>query len=290
MGFYQPAQLVADARQHDVTVLPIDVNHSFWDCTLEEDDKAPRSGGFQPPSSRKALRLGMRMISGLRDINADAIVSQRAGGPYQSVSDFTRRTNLSRAIVQQLSDADAFGSVKQDRREALWQALGQEKTPVDQPLFGGLEMQDDDTFALPALTPQQNVIEDYASIGLSLKAHPISFHREQLEQQNVLRCGDLIDGQDNAWVSVAGLVIMRQRPGTAKGITFVTLEDETGVANLVIKPPVWEKYYKTARLSPAWLTQGKLEIRQNVVHLVVSKIEDLSSRIEGLKTKIREFH
>ena len=294
MGFYQPAQLVADARRHDVTVLPIDVNHSFWDCTIEEDGNAPRSGGFQPPSSRKALRLGMRlgmrMISGLRDVYADAIVSHRAAGPYKSVADFARRTGLGRSIIEQLSDADAFGSVRQDRREALWQALAQEKTPLDQPLFGGLQNQDDETFALPALTPQQHVIEDYASVGLSLRAHPISFHREQLNQQNVLRCGDLIDGQDNTWVSVAGLVIMRQRPGTAKGITFVTLEDETGVANLVIKPPVWEKYFKTARLSPAWLAKGKLEIRQTVVHLVVGKIEELSSHIEGLKTKSRDFH
>ena len=192
-------------------------------------------------------------------------------------------------MIKQLSDADAFGSVKQDRREALWQALGQEKTPLEQPLFGDLEAEDDDTFALPELTLEQQVVEDYAAIGLSLKAHPMSFHRAQLQSQRVVCCADLANSENDSQVCVAGLVIMRQRPSTAKGITFVTLEDETGVANLVIKPPVWEKYYRIARQSPAWVASGKLEMRDNVVHLIVNRIEDLGDT-KGLQTKSRNFH
>ena len=283
MGFYQPAQLVADARQHGVTVLPVDVNHSFWDCTLEPADESDEK------PVRLKLRLGLRMINGLRSDHADMIVESRADCPFESVADFARRTKVGRSVTKQLSDADAFGSVKQDRREALWQALGQEKTPLDQPLFGDLDAEDDDTFALPALTLEQQVVEDYAAVGLSLKAHPMSFHREQLENQGVICCGDLADSENDSLVCIAGLVIMRQRPSTAKGITFVTLEDETGIANLVIKPPVWEKYYRTARQSPAWVAGGKLEMRDNVVHLIVNRIEDLGDT-KGLQTKSRNFH
>jgi len=283
MGFYQPAQLVTDARQHGVTVLPVDVNHSFWDCTLEpaeESDEKP---------VRLKLRLGLRMINGLRSDHADMIVESRADCPFESVADFASRTRVGQSVTKQLSDADAFGSVKQDRREALWQALGQEKTPLDQPLFGDLDAEDDDTFALPALTLEQQVVEDYAAVGLSLKAHPMSFHREQLTSQGVICCGDLADSENDSLVCIAGLVLMRQRPSTAKGITFVTLEDETGIANLVIKPPIWEKYYRTARQSPAWVAGGKLEMRDNVVHLIVNRIEDLGDT-KGLQTKSRNFH
>jgi len=283
MGFYRPAQLVADARKHGVTVLPVDVNHSDWDCTLEPAEDS------QENPVRMRLRLGLRIINGLRADHADLIVAGRAGCPFESVADFARRTRIGQSVIKQLSDADAFGSVKQDRREALWQALGQEKTPLEQPLFGALDAEDDDTFALPALTLEQQVVEDYAAIGLSLKAHPMSFHREQLDSQGVICCGDLADSENDSWVSIGGLVIMRQRPSTAKGITFVTLEDETGVANLVIKPPIWEKYYRTARQSPAWVAGGKLEMRDNVVHLIVNRIEDLGDT-KGLKTKSRNFH
>ncbi len=283
MGFYQPAQLVADARKHGVTVLPVDVNHSDWDCTLEPAENS------QTQPVRRKLRLGLRMINGMRSGHADLIVQSRADCSFHSVADFARRTGIGQAVIKQLSDADAFGSVKQDRREALWQALGQEKTPLEQPLFGDLEAEDDDTFALPELTLEQQVVEDYAAIGLSLKAHPMSFHRAQLQSQRVVCCADLANSENDSQVCVAGLVIMRQRPSTAKGITFVTLEDETGVANLVIKPPVWEKYYRIARQSPAWVASGKLEMRDNVVHLIVNRIEDLGDT-KGLQTKSRNFH
>ncbi|MCP4772645.1 MAG: DNA polymerase III subunit alpha, partial [Planctomycetaceae bacterium] len=158
MGFYAPAQLVADARKHGVEVLPVDVNHSDWDCTLETD--------------QRCLRLGMRMISGLRSTVAEKIMEMRQAGAYESVSEFTRRTGFGQAIIAHLSRADAFGSLNQDRRSALWQALGQEKKPKEQPLFAQLGMQDDATCALPQLELDDQVAADYQTIGLSLKAHP----------------------------------------------------------------------------------------------------------------------
>lgn len=297
MGFYQPAQLVADAKSHGVPVRGVDVNHSDWDCTLEgvASDAAVDANDnaedlTNPQQQRLPIRMGFRMVRGLQEAHGQHIVDCRDTGPFTSVADFARRTRLSRAVIEQLSDADAFESVKQDRREALWQALGQEKTPVDQPLFGALAVEDDDTFALPTMSPQQQVVEDYATMGLSLRSHPISFYREGLNQQNVHPCGSIPDLADGRFVKVAGLVIMRQRPGTAKGITFVTLEDESGIANMVIKPPVWKRFYRVARHATAWLAQGRLEIRQNVVHVLVNRIEDLADVGEQFKTTIREFH
>ena len=184
MGFYPPAQLVADAQRHDVEVLPVDVNLSEWDCTLERG-----SNGID-----WAMRLGLRMVSGVRSDVVEAILSARESGDFTSVVDFTRRTKLGRATIATLTQADAFGSVNQDRREALWQALGQEKQPVHQPLFAGVDDEDDDTFFLPSLSLQQQVTEDYRSVGLSLRAHPISFHREYLNELNVRTHGSLADG------------------------------------------------------------------------------------------------
>jgi error-prone DNA polymerase len=329
MGFYAPAQLVADAKKHGVHVLPVDVNHSQWDCTIEEADDAgelsvdsqfsavselsvdpelsvgpersadpefpsrPNASRINPDApdlSSKRLRLGLRMVSGLRFEAAMRIEDQRrSGGPFTSVSDFARRTGLGQAIISQLSKADAFGSVNQDRRAALWQALGQEKKPKDQPLFDSLDVEDDETMLLPVLDLQDQVTEDYRSVGLSLRAHPMSFHRDSLNALRVTTCEGLEDKENNRHTRVAGLVILRQRPATAKGITFVTIEDETGTANLVVKPNIWERYFKIARRSPAWIAHGKLEKKNGVIHVVVSRLEDMSSRLEDLNIKSRDF-
>ncbi len=275
MGFYAPAQLVADARRHGVNVLPVDVNGSDWDCTIENEERD--------------LRLGLRMISGLRSSAAKIIETARQAGEFTSVSEFTRRTGLGQAMIAQLSKADAFGSLNQDRRAALWQALGQEKKPKDQPLFARLEAGDDDTFALPLLEVQDQVTEDYRSVGLSLRAHPMSFYRESLNELRVTTCNGLIEKENNRHLRVAGLVILRQRPSTAKGITFVTLEDETGTANLVVKQNIWQRYYRIARRSPAWIAHGKLEKKNGVIHVVVNRLEDLSVRLEELQIKSRDF-
>lgn len=279
MGFYPPAQLVADAQRHDVEVLPVDVNLSDWDCTLQRG-----SNGID-----WALRLGLRMVSGVRADVIEVILAARETGNFTSVVDFTRRTQLGRATIATLTQADAFGSVSQDRREALWQALGQEKQPVSQPLFAGVDDEDDDTFFLPALTPQQQVTEDYRSVGLSLRAHPVSFHREYLTELGVRSHGSLVDGINDEKVIIGGLVILRQRPATAKGITFVTLEDETGSANVVVMPHIWQRYFQVARRSAAWVVHGRLEKKNNVIHVVANRLEDMAERIGGLNVKSRNF-
>ena len=279
MGFYPPAQLVADAKSHDVEVLPVDVNRSDWDCKLE---RGASGIGW-------ALRLGLRMVSGVGGDVADAILAAReSGGDFISVVDLTRRANLGRATVSTLTQADAFGSVNQGRREALWQALGQEKKPLHQPLFAN-DDGDDETFYLPAITPQQQVTEDYRSVGLSLRAHPVSFHREFLAELGVRTHASLEDGFNEENVRIGGLVILRQRPATAKGITFVTLEDETGSANVVVMPHIWERYFQTARRSAAWIVHGRLEKKNNIIHVVATRLEDMADRLDGLTLKSRDF-
>ena len=217
MGFYAPAQLVADAKKHGVQVLPPDVNHSHWDCQLEPI----------PADQNPALRLGFRMISGFREDAAEKIVAQRNRAHFSSIADFTKRTRLGQATIARLSGADAFSSLHQDRRTALWQALAQDKTPQHQPLFDALTNLDDDASHLPELTECEQVTEDYRTLGLSLRAHPLSFYRHYLGSLKVSTSEELEFVDNNRHVRVAGLVILRQRPSTAKGITFVTLEDET---------------------------------------------------------------
>ena len=297
MGFYAPAQLVADARRHDVHVLPVDINHSDWDCTIENSETSleRETGNTEsgiPKSARSSdlsLRLGFRIISGLRADAVEVITNARQSGPFTSISEFTQRTRLGQSVITQLSNADAFGSLNQDRREALWQALGQEQKPKEQPLFASLTIEDDDTLALPTLAPQDQVTEDYRSTGLTLRSHPMSFHRTSLDELRVTTCGELEDKENNRHLRVAGLVILRQRPATAKGITFVTLEDESGTANLVVKPNIWERFYKIARRSPAWIAHGKLEKKSGVIHVVVNRLEDMSGRLEELQIKSRDF-
>jgi error-prone DNA polymerase len=300
MGFYAPAQLVADARKHDVVVLPVDVNLSRWDCTIEsphEHQTGPNSNsesndGSPSPHTdpdTRCLRLGLRMISGLRAHVGQVIEQERLNGEFTSVSEFTQRTRFGQAVIAQLSQADAFGSLNQDRRAALWQALGQEKKPKHQPLFASLDEGDDQTLALPKLESRDQVIADYRTVGLSLRAHPMSFHRDSLDALRVTTCAGLEDKENNRHVRVSGLVILRQRPSTAKGITFVTLEDESGTANLVVKPNIWERHYKIARRSPAWIAHGKLEKKNGVIHVVVNRLEDMAGRLDELQIKSRDF-
>lgn len=286
MGFYAPAQLIRDAQSHGVKVLPVDINHSDWDCTMEMDGAVETDA-----ASSLALRMGLRLINGLReDIAHKMMAIRQTGGRFLSLSDFSKRTRLGQATISLLSDADAFGSLQRDRRSALWESLAQEKLRLEQPLFASLEEADDPLPpALPRLDAEEEVLADYRSVGLSLKAHPISFHRAELDQLRVTSSAGLASTKDGRHVRVAGLVILRQRPSTAKGITFVTIEDETGTANLVVKQHIWERYYAIARRSPAWIAHGKLERRQGVIHVVVNRIDDFSTRLKSLNAKSRDF-
>lgn len=283
MGFYAPAQLIREARRQGVAVLPIDVNASCWDCRLAP---APQSGDGSSPW---AVRLGLRLVGGLPQAVAGRIESARQERPFTSFGDFRRRTGFSRAILVRLADADAFGALSQGRRDALWRALGEAEKERPMPLLDGIVEEDEPEISLPPLAPEEEVFADYTSAGFSLKGHPIGFHRPSLDALQVTSAAGLAQLNNNRRVRVAGLVILRQRPSTAKGITFVTLEDETGHANLVVRQAVWERYYQIARTSPAWIAHGKLERKGSVIHVVVQRLEDLSSKLRELRLKSRDF-
>lgn len=291
MGFYAPSQLIRDAQQHGVSVLPVDVNASQWECTLEQQPAGAHAHSFAPrPAAALALRLGFRLLKGLPGAAATAIVAARQQqGPFVSLTDFARRTGLGRALIVRLSEADVFASLQRDRRRALWEALSQTRTAEHLPLFAALPPDDEPPAALPALSPQEEVLADYRTAGLSLKAHPLAFHRPRLDQMQVVPAAKLRVFQNRRRVSIAGLVLLRQRPGTAKGITFVTLEDETGTANLLIHQATWERYYQVARRSAAWLAHGRIETKDAVLHVIVEKLEDLSSTLGNLRVPARDF-
>ncbi len=182
-----------------------------------------------PQSASFALRLGLRLVLGLSEDHGRRICEARRDGPFTSLADFARRTGLGQATISRLAEADAFGSLELNRRTALWQALAQEKKSRPLPLLDGLADADDPLVDLPQMTPQEEVVADYQTSGLTLRAHPISFQRETLNTWGIVPAAELERLTNDRYVRVAGLVLVRQRPGTAKGITFVTLEDETGI-------------------------------------------------------------
>jgi error-prone DNA polymerase len=281
LGFYSPAQLVRDARNHGVTVLPVDVNHSDWDNSLER------------VQDRIAVRLGLRQVVGLSQRYADMIVNGRLSGnrtstTYRTVADFAQRTRLPEPEMVRLAKAGAFGSLGKNRRQMLWDALAQNTNQLDQPLFAHLPAEDDDPVCLPELDPMESVMTDYLTTGLSLQAHPISFYRRQLARRGILSAVQLDQKKHDMLVIVAGLVILRQRPSTAKGITFVTLEDETGTVNLVVRQSIWDRYYSVARRSAAWIVHGRLQRKHHVTHVVASRLTDFGGKGLGCQTS-RDF-
>jgi error-prone DNA polymerase len=292
MGFYAPAQLIRDVRDHGVEVRPIDVNYSEWDCTIADfgfrisDYGSISQSAIRNPKS--AIRLGLRLVRGLRQSAAEAIVRARTT-EFRSIADLAARASLGRAAIQRLAEADAFRSLELDRRSALWQALDQSAKPEELPLFANADRNDTPAPALPALSEQEEVFADYRTAGLTLRRHPLSFYRKQLTSLGVTPARRLAEYAHNRPVKVAGLVLMRQRPSTAKGITFVTLEDETGIANLVVHHTTWARYDLVARRSTGMIAHGRLERKDEVIHIVVRQLEDLADRLDSLNHKSRDF-
>ncbi len=295
MGFYAPAQLVADARKHGVEIRPPDVNHSDWDCTLEPSEASlspsSRAKDNAKPSSQPAIRLGLRLVRGLGESIAKTLVEERKQqGTFRSLDDLTERLKLDRGTWDCLAESDALKSLAGDRRQALWEALGQTANQETLPLFAEVNTPPETPVTLPPLSELQEVYADYGSTGLSLRNHPMAFCRGELEQLSVRRATSLPSLRHGSYLRVAGLVLMRQRPGTAKGITFVTIEDETGSMNLILYPKIWQKYFTIARTCAAWLVTGRLENREGVIHILVSHLEDLTHHVQGLTLKSRDFH
>jgi error-prone DNA polymerase len=275
MGFYAPAQLIRDAQAHGVTVLPVDVNQSDWDCTLVPLD----TGG-------PALRLGLRLVGGLARKAADAVVMARGDRPFRTVADLARRAHVGQSTLARLAEADAFATLGLPRRQAIWHLLATAKEP---PLFAGLNDDEEDSPALPLMPLAQQVVCDYNSLGLSLKAHPISFLRPELDRLKVVSASALAETKDKAFVRVAGLVLVRQHPSTAKGVVFVTLEDETGSVNLIVRPSVWQRYHVAASRAITLLASGKLQRAYDVTHVLATRLEDLSSQVPGIAPGSRDF-
>ncbi|HLZ66766.1 MAG TPA: error-prone DNA polymerase [Aliidongia sp.] len=270
MGFYAPAQIVRDARTHDVTVLPIDVNHSDWDCTLE-------AGGAVKP-----LRLGFRLIKGMADAEAQKLMTARARGRFATPEELARRAGLGRGTLECLARADAFRSMGLDRRAALWAIKGIETDRL--PLFAALDgpLAQETPVVLPTMQPGEHVVADYATTSLSLKRHPVAFLRERLAARGILPTEALGGTRDGQRVTVAGLVLVRQRPGTAKGTIFLTIEDETGIANIIVWPAQFEQYRRIVMGGSLVAVRGRLQREGIVLHLVTEELIDLSAELGRL--------
>ncbi len=270
MGFHAPAQIVRDAREHGVEIRPVDVNASVWDNSLE-----PGGGG------RLALRLGLRQIDGA--VEADLVpVADARGAGYRDLDDLHRRTGLSVRTVERLAEADAFRSMGLDRRQALWQARALDgATPL--PLFGApVPRGGEPEAALPAMPLSEHVVSDYRALRLSLKAHPVSFLRARLAGRGVVSARDVARGCDGEAVTVAGIVLARQRPMSARGVVFMTVEDETGTVNAIVRPAIMERFRKTAIGSRLVLIGGRIQRVDAVVHLVADGLTDLTSWLDFL--------
>jgi error-prone DNA polymerase len=268
MGFYAPAQIVRDAREHGVEVREVDVNHSDWDCTMEDG----------------ALRLGLRQIDGLQREAADRLVARR---PYRTVEELRSRGHVPVHAIQRLAAADAFRSMGLDRRAALWDSRALRQAP-DLPLFAHADAVDEGLEAepakLPAMPLAEHVVNDYQTIRLSLKAHPMTFLREHYARQKFITADQLNTIRDGKSLSIAGLVLIRQRPGSAKGVVFITIEDETGVANLVVWPDVFGKQRKIVMGARLIAVQGivQRDPDSKVIHVVARRLEDHSQMLQHL--------
>lgn len=285
MGFYRPAQLVRDAEEHGVEIRPVDINYSGWDCALEEapfdtSRIAARHAEMRGViKARHAVRLGFRQVKGLSEESMEQFVNRRGLG-YDSVRDVWLRSGLNVGEIERLAEADAFRSIGLDRRDALWavRALDGKSAAEKLPLFDRPEIRlrdNEPETRLPVMPLGEHVIHDYRSLGLSLKAHPISFFRGSLDKTGITPNACLKDVADGKRVSVAGLVLVRQRPGTGNAI-FLTLEDEEAVANIIVWPRIFDRFRAVVMGSRFIRVSGRLQSESGVIHIVAEKIEDLS--------------
>ena len=310
MGFYAPAQIVRDAREHGVAVLPADVNFSGWDNTLETGQtlrgcfdrlsisgrgesplsqdplglslsKAPR----EPPDSHMALRLGLRQVDGFPEAAAARIVAAREAGPFRDVRELKERAGLSPALIERLATADCLGSLGLTRRQALWDARSLIAAP-DLPLFAAAAARDEgaerQATRLPVMPLSEEVVADYQTQRLSLKAHPLAFLRASLGERGFIRAAELRERKYRSAVQVAGVVLIRQRPGSAKGVCFITLEDESGVVNLVIWPDLMAKQRKVIMAARLIEVKGRVEYDDEVIHVIATHLTDATAALHAL--------
>jgi error-prone DNA polymerase len=275
MGFYAPAQLVRDAKEHGVRVLPVDVNASGWHARLEVDGK---SGKRRP---EPAVRLGLEQVYGLGEAAGRRIEEARRAGPFRLPHELARRAQLDRESLLHLARAGTLESLGLDRRRAVWEAMRCLDRPESQPLLQGLQDDDedddeDDALVLPAMTRQDEVIADYRTAGLSLRSHPLHFERNDLAERGVVTAADAGVSPEGRRVQVAGIVLTKQRPATAGGMIFLTIEDETGAANIVVRPDVWQAADHAVRRAAVLVVYGRIQRRGQVVHILATSLESLA--------------
>lgn len=282
MGFYAPAQIVRDALEHGVDIRPVCANASRWDCGLEPTD----DGG------RFAVRLGLRMVKGLANAHGARIVGARADQPFASIDDLWRRAGVPSAVLVQLAEADAFRPALGLARRAI-KALRDEPLP----LFAAAAAREaeivpevnEPAVLLRPMTAGSEVVEDYGHVGLTLRAHPLTFLREDLQRRRIVTCAEAMATRDGRWVEAAGIVLVRQRPGSAKGVMFITLEDETGIANLVVWAKVFEANRRAVLSASMMAVRGRIQREGNVVHLVTQRISDLSADLASIGSRDTAF-
>ena len=323
MGFYAPAQIVRDAREHSVEVRPVDINHSFWDCTLEPLSVTPAKVGAQGHSSelgrldsrfrgnddsgtQYALRLGLRQIKGFAEADAERLVRARRDG-YPDPRALWRRSGLAGGALERLAEADAFRSIGLDRRRALWalKALGEPPLPLFaateraphppanagpslSPFYGERARVRGEATAmalLPEMPLGEHVVEDYASLSLTLKRHPLAFLRTELASEGLVTAAELAHLPVDKRLSIAGIVLIRQRPGSANGGVFITVEDETGIANFIVWPAILERFRRAALGATLLRCTGKLQREESVIHVVAARLEDMTPRLNTLRDR-----
>ena len=312
MGFYAPAQLVGDARRHGVTVLPPDVTISEWDCTLEKvESETAFRGPHQAHQSRSCkcsleasptacssdpelpacscdpeLRLGLRLVRGLTEAGAARIVNARRERPFSSVADLAHRARLDRRDLTALADGDALASLAGHRHDAVWNVAGVERMP---PLLAGIPFDE----AQPALAPPtegQDIVADYRRLGLTLRRHPLALLRRRLHERRLVSADAVRRAPHGRLVRTAGIVIGRQRPDTASGVIFVTLEDETGASNVIVRREIGERQRRELLGARLLGVYGTVEREGDVVHVLAGRLVDLTPMLGALPTRSRDFH
>ncbi len=283
MGFYAPAQVVRDASDHGVKIRPICVNRSRWDCTLE-------SSG----SRTLAVRLGLRMAKGLSNAHGAEIVAHRGDQPYGGIEELWRRAGVPAAALERLAEADAYHSLGMNRRQALWaiRGLADEALPLFVAADRGRQPEPElvePPITLAPMTAGREVVEDYQATGLSLRRHPVAFLRDDLRRQGMIACNDLPTMRDGRRVTVPGLVLVRQKPGSAKGVMFITIEDETGVANLIIWPSLFARQRRLVLSAGMIACRGRMQREGDVIHLVAEHLIDLSDLLRSVGQRDQPF-
>lgn len=297
MGFYAPAQLVRDAKEHGVEILPPDINHSQWDSTLETcsvpQKIAPQHREMRGVSKHAyAVRLGLNRVKGLSENHANQLVTNRRSG-YNNARDLWIRSQLPRHAVERLAEADCLRSVGMDRRKAVWAVKALDPLTSDDrlPLFKARQHADElhePQIELPEMPLGEHVIHDYRSLSLSLKAHPVSFVRTQLDKMRYQQTKFINIRTSGSFMRIAGLVLVRQRPGTSKGVVFKTIEDEEGVANIIVWPKVFETYRAVVINAKFVGIHGKVQSAEGVTHLIAHHLEDLTPLLSAISEKMAD--